>query len=127
MPMGFAIQRFDEKIVKALLRQCWSRESSSLWTEQNPACGQCGVTAIVIQEQFGGEILKTPVDGRWHFYNRIDDKIHDLTIEQFQSLPDYLDCPSSREEAFADTNQAQYNYLSKQFGRSLRQIRLKHL
>ncbi|WP_250124842.1 hypothetical protein [Chroococcidiopsis sp. CCMEE 29] len=111
--MGFAIQRFDEQIVKILLKQCWSIGSSSLWTEQNPACGQCSVTVIVIQDQFGGEILKTPVDGRWHFYNRVDGKIYDLTMDQFQSLPDYLDLPSSREEAFADTNQAQYAYLYK--------------
>jgi len=96
--------------------------SSSLWTEQNRACGQCSVTAIVIQDQFSGEILKTPVDGRWRFYNRVDGKIYDLTMDQFQSLPDYLDLPSSREEAFADTNQAQYAYLYKRFDQVLSQV-----
>ena len=118
MHMKFASQRFDEQVVKILLRQCWSIESSSLWTEQNPAYGQCGVTAIVIQDQFGGEILKTLIDGRWHFYNRIDGKTYDLTIDQFQHLPNYLDLPSNRDEAFADTNQTQYDYLWNRFDRA---------
>jgi hypothetical protein len=113
-------QKFDEQTIKAILKRCWSRESSSLWTKQNPACGQCSVTALVIQDQFGGRILKTPMEERWHFYNQIDGKRYDLTIEQFAVLPNYYDLPSNREEAFADTNQNQYGYLSSKFRQMLR-------
>jgi len=46
-------------------------EPSSLWTAENPARGQCGVTTLVIQKNcFGGKILKT-TDGA-SFYNEID-------------------------------------------------------
>ncbi|NJN56837.1 MAG: hypothetical protein HC879_04750 [Leptolyngbyaceae cyanobacterium SL_5_9] len=113
-------QKFDEQTIKAILKRCWSRESSSLWTKQNPACGQCGVTALVIQDQFGGGILKTPTEGGWHFYNQIDGERYDLTIEQFTVLPNYMDLPSNREEAFANTNQNQYSYLSSKFRQMLR-------
>ncbi|NJL38532.1 MAG: hypothetical protein HC899_18630 [Leptolyngbyaceae cyanobacterium SM1_4_3] len=113
-------QKFDEQTIKAILKRCWSRESSSLWTEQNSACGQCGVTALVIQDQFGGEILKTPMEERWHFYNQIDGERYDLTIEQFTVLPNYMDLPSNREEAFADTNQNQYGYLLSKFHQMLK-------
>jgi len=92
-------KKFDEQLVKQALEQCWSKQSSSLWTENNPASGQCGVTALVIQEQFGGDILKTDVDGQWHFYNIIDGIGYDLTIDQFDKPPNYIDIPSNREEA----------------------------
>ncbi len=35
--------------VKYILKQSWSRHSSSKWTEECPSCGQCGVTALVIK------------------------------------------------------------------------------
>jgi hypothetical protein len=108
-------KKFNDQLVKQALVKCWSKQSSSLWTENNPARGQCGVTAIVIQEQFGGEILKTNIDGQWHFYNVIDGVKYDLTVDQFDEPPTYSDIPSNREEAFADTNKEQHTYLSSKF------------
>jgi len=49
------------------LRRSWSPETSSGWTRDNPASGQCGVTALVVHDKFGGEILKTDVNGRLAF------------------------------------------------------------
>jgi hypothetical protein len=105
----------DEQAVRRTLRLCWSRSSSSLWSEDNPARGQCGVTALVVQDRFGGELLKTQVDGRWHFYNHIEGVKYDFTAEQFGTPPEYLDMAASREEAFADTDEGQYSYLSRKF------------
>lgn len=53
-------------ITDALL-QSWSLQSSSKWTKDNPAKGQCGVTALVVNDLFGGEIMKTKLPGGWHF------------------------------------------------------------
>lgn len=108
-------KEFDEQLVKEVLKQCWSKRSCSRWSDDNPARGQCGVTALVIQEQFGGDILKTNVDGEWHFYNVVDGIKYDLTIDQFYKPPSYIDIPSNREEAPTDTNQEQYNYLLGKF------------
>ena len=62
------------------LRRSWSIETSSRWQPGNPASGQCGVTALVVHDKFGGEILKTDVNGAWHFYNRIDGRRVDFTM-----------------------------------------------
>jgi hypothetical protein len=96
-----------------IFQKVWSKESSSKWTPQNPAAGQCGVTSLVVHDLFGGEILKTPTQEGWHFYNRINGQRYDLTESQFAEKIRYEDIPSSREEAFADTNAEQYDYLRK--------------
>lgn len=97
----------------------WSSQSSTLWTADNPAAGQCGVTALVASDQLGAEILKTRYGSIWHFYNRIDGQRHDFTESQFGEPIDYDDLPSSRDEAFGDTNAHQYASLSKAVKRAL--------
>lgn len=99
--------------VYEILKKLWSIETSSKWTIENPAKGQCGVTALVIHDLFGEEIKKTQVDEVWHFYNMINGKRYDFTSSQFFEEITYMDIPSNREEAFADTNERQY-YTLKQ-------------
>jgi hypothetical protein len=93
------------------LRAAWSTATSRKCRPDNPAAGQCSVTALVIQDELGGEILKTDVDGAWHFYNRIDGRRIDFTMSQFDSPIGYDDLPSSRQEALADTSIKQYELL----------------
>jgi hypothetical protein len=95
------------------LRRSWSVETGGRWRPDNPAAGQCGVTALVMQDSCGGEILKTNVNGAWHFYNRIDGKRIDFTMSQFMSPISYDDLPSSREEALNDCSPRQYEILSE--------------
>jgi hypothetical protein len=109
--MDSSISQEDIRRISDILLKSWSLESSSRWLEENPACGQCGVTALVINDIFGGEILKTNILGVWHFYNRIDDNRYDFTVSQFSGMPRYMDVLSSREEAFTDTSEAQYENL----------------
>lgn len=100
-----------EAIAQAL-KKAWSIKSSSLWQLDNPALGQCGVTALVAQNHLGGDVLKTKFGDLWHFYNLIDGQKIDFTESQFIAPITYDDIPSNRDEAFADTNAAQYSYLS---------------
>jgi hypothetical protein len=93
------------------LRRSWSVETGRHWQRDNPASGQCGVTALVAHDRFGGEILKTDVNGAWHFYNRIDGKRVDFTMSQFDSPVGYDDVPSNRDEALGDCSQQQYELL----------------
>jgi hypothetical protein len=72
---------FDERAVRWRLRRAWSAESSSLWSEDHPARGQCPVTALVVHDRFGGEIRKTPTDEGPHFYNYADGRRYDLTAD----------------------------------------------
>jgi hypothetical protein len=71
------------------------------------------VTALVVNDLFNGDILKTPTPGGWHFYNQINGKRYDLTESQFAEPIHYMDVPSNRKEAFQDTNKKQYNYLKQ--------------
>ena len=99
------------------LTRAWSSETAGKWQSGNPACGQCSVTALVVQDLLGGEILKTDVAGAWHFYNRIDGRRWDLTASQFATPIGYDDMPSSRDEALADTSKQKYAILVQRLAR----------
>ena len=77
-----------EKLIVAI-KKSWIVESSLLpkeWFEINPARGQCAVTALIVQDYLGGDILKSDVLGNndSHFYNKLkSEEILDLTSSQF--------------------------------------------
>ncbi|MCT7376375.1 hypothetical protein N5A92_15175 [Chelativorans sp. EGI FJ00035] len=108
------MQAFEEH-----LRSAWSAESSGKWSAENPASGQCSVTALVVQDLFGGEILKTETPAGSHFYNRIGGRRWDFTLSQFGRPILFDDTPSSRQEALADTTPAQYEALKARLGTSI--------
>jgi hypothetical protein len=105
--------------IKSALLHAWSIKTSSKWTSANPAKGQCSVTALVIQDIYGGELVKTRTPEGWHFYNIIDNKRLDFTNSQFAGELTYDDIPTGRREAFSDTSLVQYEELRKQLFRSL--------
>jgi hypothetical protein len=105
------LEQFAERLTKA-----WSRETSSLWSPDNPARGQCGVTSLVVQDVFGGQILKTLIQQVPHFYNLIAERRFDFTSAQFADPIDYEDRPSDREEAMSDTDLEQYRALRARLG-----------
>ncbi|HDR6311206.1 TPA: hypothetical protein QCU60_003125 [Bacillus cereus] len=108
-----------KRIYEALIKS-WSIETSSKWTIENPAKGQCGVTALVVQDIYGGKIKKTKVGEGWHFYNCIAGQRFDFTETQFNERLNYLDVESNREEAFADTNEKQYSILKEKIMKELK-------
>jgi len=72
---------------------------------------QSSVTALLIHDVFGGEILKTHRRKTWHFYNRInglriDFSKHELAKSGSKIRPD--DLPSSRDEASNYIESADY-------------------
>jgi hypothetical protein len=91
--------------VQAAIRGSWSAETSDdpeEWSPENPARGQCGVTALAVRDLLGGEILVANVlrDGRRverHAWNRLASGLTiDLTRAQF--APGYeLDGPRVEE------------------------------
>ena len=103
---------FDHDRVLATLRRCWSAATGGQWQAANPARGQCNVTALLVADIFGGDILKTPLPAGDHFYNRIEGRRVDLTDSQFDSPIAYLDLPTDRHEALAGTTAARYAALS---------------
>ncbi|WP_397538340.1 hypothetical protein [Rummeliibacillus pycnus] len=99
--------------LKSALASSWSLASSSKWCSDNPAKGQCGVTALVVNDLLGGQILKTKLPEGWHFYNMIEHKRYDFTVSQFSESILYEDIASNRREALMDCNENQYMYLKE--------------
>ncbi|MFD9353646.1 alpha/beta fold hydrolase [Streptomyces sp. NPDC060031] len=83
--------------VEAAIRAGWSAETSEPadisqlpWTAENPAWGHCDITAVVVQDIVGGDLVVGEVflDGRqegYHWWNVLPGGIRiDLTREQFR-------------------------------------------
>lgn len=94
----------------SLLMGCWRRETCAprlreKWSEASPTCGQCSITAFLVQDIFGGEVYGVPNgDGSFHCFNVVGEAVFDLTSEQFDHPIVYTtDFPQSREVHFAKT------------------------
>jgi hypothetical protein len=68
----------------------WCRETSYdplSWRPENSAWGQCAVTALVLQDLLGGDLMFGEVNGFQHYWNRLPgDNEVDLTLRQFESV-----------------------------------------
>jgi 8-oxo-dGTP pyrophosphatase MutT (NUDIX family) len=82
------------ELLRPLLRAAWGPDTCdphdlNNWRPGNPARGQCGTTALVIQDLLGGELIlgQVHVDGvkvGHHWWNRLPDGTTvDLTAGQF--------------------------------------------
>ena len=79
------------------LREAWGRDTCDPhdvpdWTPENPSRGQCGVTALIVQELFGGELVlgEVFVDGTkvgHHWWNHLPGG-HDVDLTADQFRPD---------------------------------------
>ena len=77
----------DLKSLEQAIRAAWGKDTwyppaVDLWTPEKPELGQCTVTALVVQDYFGGELLYCKKFN--HYWNRLSDGTEvDLTRAQF--------------------------------------------
>jgi hypothetical protein len=73
--------------LEAAIAANWMRETSAdpgSWTVENAAWGQCAVTALVVQDYFGGTLLRGEVGPVSHYWNVLPSGEEiDLTRHQF--------------------------------------------
>lgn len=78
------------KTLREAIEAAWCRETSAcpdLWTPDNPARGQCAVTALVVQDYLGGDLQRGHVNGESHYWNRVFWGVSlDWTAQQFPRL-----------------------------------------
>jgi hypothetical protein len=77
------------------VRRAWDADTCDPaeqdWSTVNPARGQCGVTALVLHDLLGGDLVLGEVRVRgertgWHWWNRLPGGLDlDLTREQFSA------------------------------------------
>lgn len=88
---------FTLTVIEQALRGSWAADTCSpddvaraAWEFSNPAWGHCDITALVVQDVFGGDLMLGEVylDGEqrgYHWWNRLPDGVEvDLTFEQFK-------------------------------------------
>ena len=83
----------DLETLLEALKKAWRADTSYFkdYDGSNPAYGQCFTTVLVVNDYFGGKILKK----KWgsdagHFWNLIEGKEVDLTRSQFKEEHDFI-------------------------------------
>lgn len=103
--------------IKELLLDCYSKDLcypkvQEAWTQENKCFGMCAITALIINDYFGGQIAKIKVDNISQYFNLINDEIIDLTKNQFSNEPNYTNYELiSRESILAENTTKRYNLL----------------
>lgn len=88
-------------VAESAIRAAWDETTSADegWTAEVPELGQCAVTALIVQDLFGGELQRTVANGVSHYYNSIAGVDVDLTRAQFEE-PLLMEEPLVRERAY---------------------------
>ena len=78
------------KELKQLLNLSWNYETCSPehkknWNKQTPFIGQSAITSLIVNDFFSGKIMECKEGEEKHYFNLINNKIVDLTLEQFLS------------------------------------------
>lgn len=103
--------------LKILLEKSWNRDTCSpglryKWSEDNPSLGQCAITSLIVNDYFGGKIMRCMASTGSHYYNLIDNEIIDLTAEQFgDEVPKYEDGEERTIEYLLSNEDTKNRYL----------------
>ena len=92
------------------------------YSKSHKTCGQCSITAFLVQDIFGGKVYGVPREGgTFHCYNDVDGHVFDITSEQFG---DEKLCYEGNPEQFREVHFAKkekferYTYLCKALKRA---------
>lgn len=75
-----------DELVHAL-QMSWDGRTSGDpdWSPEAPTRGQCAVSALVIQDEMGGDLVRAVVEGVSHYWNRLPNGSEvDVTRGQFE-------------------------------------------
>ena len=100
--------------LESILTKVYDKEtanSKSNYSKENPTCGQCVPTALLIQHYFGGEIYKHNIES--HNFNIIDNQVVDLTKAQFNYKLDYTKSKPKQPDLYHNDTLARYNLLKE--------------
>ena len=103
--------------LKQLLSYSWQKETCSPglrneWNEDNPSLGQGAITSLIVNDIFGGKIMRCIASSGSHYYNLIDDEFVDLTVEQFLGeIPDYDNGEERTREHLLSNEDTKNRYL----------------
>lgn len=91
MTLGELRKRLD----KAWCVETTSIKCAEVWSQQRASLGQCIPTALIVQDLFGGTIIKVRVNSYgygYHYYNELPDgTVVDITRDQFPEDATYYE------------------------------------
>lgn len=101
------------------IRNVWDQKTSTAgdaWSPYRPEKGQCAVTALLVQDSYGGTLNRALVNGESHYWNTLPDGTEvDLTRAQFDQ-PITIEEPQKRERDYLFSSEAtvkRYNELKE--------------
>jgi hypothetical protein len=109
---------FNKIVVQEALRRSWALETKPGFMPAMTENEQDSVNSLLIHDIFGGEILKTPKKGGWHFYNRINGERIDFMIsesDQRSGNNTQKDIPSTPEETHDYFEEVDYSNFFMRF------------
>lgn len=91
----------DFKDIERAARNAWGADTSAdgAWRPETPELGQCAVTALLVQDAYGGVLKRALVNGVSHYWNEVDGQIVDLTRAQFEK-PLFIEDELERERDY---------------------------
>ena len=117
-PQVTSIQRLYDLLSSIWCEYTCAPRMRQSWSKENKTLGQCSITAFLVQDIFGGEVLGIPLkEGGFHCFNVVEGKKFDLTSEQFgdENLDYEHVVPQSREVHFSKAEKYErYLYLCNQ-------------
>lgn len=75
--------------LRSLLEKAWCAETAlGDWNPDVPSTNQCAVTALVVQDFFGGNLMRCEMtNGDSHYWNVVDGLLeYDITADQFSYI-----------------------------------------
>ena len=95
----------------------WTKETcvpslKDKYSDENKSLGQCAITALLVNDYFGGKIMRCMTSTGSHYYNLINDEIIDFTVEQFLGeIPMYEQGEERTREYLLSNNDTKKRYL----------------
>lgn len=103
--------------VKNILEKSWTKDTCTVglrneWNSNNPSIGQCAITALIVNDFVGGKIMRCMAYNGSHYYNLINGRIIDLTVNQFNGIiPDYNKSEERSREYLLSNEDTRNRYL----------------
>lgn len=86
----------DKELLKELLTKAWGGDTSL--DDNSGILGQMVPTVLVVQDMLGGDIVRTEIDGQWHFYNMLEGERYDYISDAMGDKIAYEDILTDRDD-----------------------------
>lgn len=104
--------KFKKALAKSWRKDTSYHKDAPNWTPENPALGQCAITALLFNEYFGGKIFSGESEtGVVHYWNKKFGFKIDLTKQQFDQKIKFCEVKLWERNQLLSTGNVEERYL----------------